>query len=286
MHCQLHALRRRQMAHSFSQASLMQMEHVFDRHIEKLLAAIDAQGRNPFDLKELLAYYTYDVMGELIFNADFGSQDAHDPNQLPPINNHIWLGCLYGMLPALLPYSMRLSPWIPLPWLQDKLVSRRALRDTTAAHVAAELARDKTVERQNILNRLVNARDPDTGAGLPDDAISSEAFAFLVAGSHTTSGSLTLLFYHLLHNPAVAEQLTEELALMMPLSDQEDRCKSIAPFSGLEQQLPYMNSCVREAFRVSPVFSMPLPRTIVESSGMEIDGYHVPQGVSYTSTWL
>ena len=264
----------------------MQIEHVFDRHIEKLLVAIDAQGPNSFDLKELVAYYTYDVMGELIFNADFGSQDAQNPNLLPPINNHIWLGCVYGMLPALLPYSMRLSPWIPLPWLQDKLVSRKALRDMTAAHVAAELARDKTVERQNILNRLVNATDPETGAGLTDDTISSEAFAFLVAGSHTTSGSLTLLFYHLLHNPVAAKQLTEELARFMPLGDQENRCGSIPAFSGLEQQLPYMTSCVREAFRVSPVFTMPLPRKIVEYGGMEIDGYHVPQGVSYTSMLL
>jgi cytochrome P450 len=249
---QLHALRRRQMAHSFSQASLQNLEPIFDRHISKLMDAIDSHGSDAFDLKELFGYYTYDVMGELIFNADFGSQEAQDPGLLPPINEHIWLGCLYGMLPALLPYSMRLSSWVPLPWLRDKLESRAALRKKTSEHVAAELARDKTVERQNILNCLVHAKDPETGESLTEDAISSEAFAFLVAGSHTTSGSLTLLFYHILHHAEAAKKLTEELANCLPPQQEAE----LPAFLGLEQQLPYMMACIREAFRVTPVFTM------------------------------
>ena len=266
------------MAHSFSVASLSKMEYTFDRHIKKLLNAIDTHGDRPFDLKELIAYYTYDVMGELIFNAEFGSQDARDPGQLPPINNHIWLGCFYGMLPSLLPYSMRWSPWIPIPWLQDKLKSRKALREKTSVHVDAELARDKSVERNNILNRLFHAKDSETGQGLTKDQISSEAFAFLVAGSHTTSGSLTLLFYHLLHNSSVAEKLTGELAEHMNPDNQTDG--DIPAFSGLEQQLQYATACIRESFRVSPVFTMPLPRVVMEPDGMEIAGVHVPQMVS------
>lgn len=253
------------------------MEHIFDCHIKKLLDAMDAFGDRPFDLKELIAYYTYDIMGELIFNADFGSQDAQDPAHLPPINNHIWLGCLYGMLPSLLPYSMHLSPWIPLPWLQDKLKSRRALREKTAIYVTAELEKGRAVERHNILNRLLHAKDPDTGEGLTTDQISSEAFAFLVAGSHTTSGSLTLLFYHILHNPTAAQRLTEELAQHPDFRDR--RSEDIFAFAGLEQQLPYANACIRESFRVSPVFTMPLPRAVMEPDGMIVAGHHVPHMV-------
>lgn len=255
------------------------MEHIFDRHIKDLLNAIDAYGDRPFDLKELIAYYTYDVMGELIFNADFGSQDARDPAQLPPINNHIWLGCFYGMLPSLLPYSMRLSPWIPLPWLQDKLKSRRALKEKTALYVTSELEKGRAVERHNILNRLLHAKDPETGEGLTEDQISSEAFAFLVAGSHTTSGSLTLLFYHILHNSTAAQKLTEELGQHTGLGTSVE--DDIPAFSGLEQQLPYANACIRESFRVSPVFTMPLPRTVKEPEGMFIAGHHIPQMVIF-----
>ncbi|KAI1628552.1 cytochrome P450 [Exophiala viscosa] len=275
---ELHAKRRRQMAHSFSVASLSQMESIFHRRINHLVDVIDSYGPRPFDLKELLAYYTYDLMGELIFNAEFGSMAAQDPDNLPPINEHIFLGCMYGMLPSLLPYSMQLAPHIPLPWLQDLLKSRKTLRDQTAKHVAEEFAKEKSEERHNILARLMEARDPETGEELTEAQISSEAFAFLVAGSHTTSGTLTLLFYHLLHNSVSAKNLTEELntSLQLPATGN----KPLPAYSRLEMQLPYATACIRENYRVTPVFTMPLPRAIIEPGGTVIDGHHVPQGAN------
>lgn len=258
------------------------MESIFDRRIDHLVRTMDSFGTAPFDLKELVGYYTYDLMGELIFNAEFGTMESQDPKNLPPINEHIFLGCMYGMLPSLLPYSMQLFPRIPLPWLQRLMAGRKKLRDQTAKHVAVELAKDKTEVRHNILSRLTQARDPETGEELTEAEISSEAFAFLVAGSHTTSGTLTLLFYHLLHNPSAAKKLTEELngsLLQMP-DPKQDRLPS---YSGLEMQLPYATACIRESYRMSPVFSMPLPRTICDPAGADVDAHHIPQGVSSLS---
>lgn len=266
------------MAHSFSLTSLAQMESIFDRHIHKLLTAIAQRCENePFDLKELIAYYTYDVMGELIFNADFGAQKKQDSAKLPPINEHIFLGCLYGMLPSLLPYSMALSKYIPWPWLQHLLRSRKKLRDQTALHVVQEMQREKQgiQKTQTILHRLIQATDPETGERLTEEQIDSEAFAFLVAGSHTTSGSLTLLFYHLLHNPSVMERLNKELQTTLNLL--HDKADAPLPaYAGLEAQLPYMTACIRESLRISPVFSMPLPRTVCDPDGAVINGVYVP----------
>ncbi|KAJ9641648.1 hypothetical protein H2204_002710 [Knufia peltigerae] len=279
---ELHAKRRRQMAHSFSTASLTQMESIFDRRINHLVRTMDSFGDTPFDLKEMMGYYTYDLMGELIFNAEFGTMQAQDPQNLPPINEHIFLGCMYGMLPSLLPYSMQLFPRIPLPWLQRLMAGRKKLRDQTTKHVAVELAKDKTEIRHNILSRLTHAKDPETGEELTEAEISSEAFAFLVAGSHTTSGTLTLLFYHLLHNPTAAEKLTDELKLngwLEEVPDPNKDDKSLS-YSGLEMQLPYATACIRESYRMSPVFSMPLPRVICDPAGTDIDGHHIPQGAN------
>ncbi|KIW16058.1 hypothetical protein PV08_06109 [Exophiala spinifera] len=282
---ELHAKRRRQMAHSFSIASLAQMESIFDRRINHLVRTMDSFGAAPFDLKELIGYYTYDLMGELIFNAEFGTMETQDPKGLPPINEHIFLGCIYGMLPSLLPYSMRLAPRVPLPWLQHLLAGRKKLRDQTATHVAVELAKDKTEVRHNILSRLTQATDPETGEGLTEAEISSEAFAFLVAGAHTTSGTLTLLLYHLLHNPTAAKKLTEELNSPLFLQSPDPRNDQSSPsYSGLEMQLPYATACIRESYRMSPVFTMPLPRTICDPLGADIDGHHIPQGANCSIT--
>jgi hypothetical protein len=39
-------------------------------------------------------------------------------------------------------------------------------------------------------------------------------------------------------------------------------------------------AAIREGFRMSPVFTMPLTRSIVLEEGMEVDGQHLPKGVS------
>ncbi|OAL36936.1 hypothetical protein AYO20_03705 [Fonsecaea nubica] len=274
----LHAKRRRQMAHSFSVASLAQMESIFNRHLNNLLNAIAAKGSEPFDLKNIVGFYAYDVMGELAFHTEFGSQDAQDPALLPPINEHIFLGCLFGLLPSLLPYSMKFANYVPLPWLQYLLKSRKSLRDRTSACVAREMAREKMSEKHSILTRLIRATDPETGERLSEMAVSSEAFAFLVAGAHTTSGTLTLLFYHLLHNKTATEKLTKEITECIPL--QNTAGDSLPAYAGLEAQLPYATACIRENFRMTPVFTMPLPRKVCDPEGAVIDGVYVPPGTN------
>lgn len=116
-------------------------------------------------------------VGELVFHDDFGSQESQDPKNLPPINEHVFLGCLYGTLPSLLPYSMQISSYLPIPWLQELLKSRRALRDKTSACLSREMSRAKTSEKHSILTRLIRAKDPETGEELPEVSVASEAFA-------------------------------------------------------------------------------------------------------------
>ena len=147
------------MAHSFSLASLTEMEPIFDRHIRQMLVAIESYGNQPFDMKDVVGYYAYDLMGELAFHADFATQTSQDPSQLPPINDHIFLGCMYGMLPSLLPWSMRIGNYLPIQALQNLLKSRRSLKERTATHVAMELRKEKNLDQHSLLTRLIDAKD-------------------------------------------------------------------------------------------------------------------------------
>jgi hypothetical protein len=128
---------------------------------------------------------------------------------------------------------------------------------------------------RTLLSHLIAAQDPETGEKLSAIDIGSEAFGILIAGSHTTAASLTLLLYHLLHNPDAFAKLSEELDAGLPHLP-----AGAYPYTGLENRLPYMMACVREGFRMSPVFTMPLTRAIVPPEGMVVDGEHLPQGVS------
>lgn len=255
------------------------MEAVFDRHAINLRTKLEkyADTGEVFDLKTVFAFYAHDVLGELAFSTQFNSQTQDDPAQLPPINDHIFLATLYGSLPSLLPYSMRWSRHLPIRWLQGLLRSRLKIRSTVSACVAKEMSeqKDHPDKNKNLLTQLIAAKDPETGVRLTEEDICSEAFGFLVAGTHTTSATLTLLFYHLLHSGDVYERLTEEIEQELPALDSS----AAHPYTGLENKLPFTMACIRENFRCTPVFTMPLTRTVTKAEGMEIDGEFIPCGV-------
>ena len=97
-----------------------------------------------------------------------------------------------------------------------------------------------------------------------------------VAGSHTTSGSITLLLSHLLDNPATMKAVVDELDRILPTLGEEESYG----YFGLEASLPFTQACVNESFRLSPVVSIPLSRKIAPAEGRMVDGHHLPAGVS------
>ncbi|KAH0526946.1 hypothetical protein TsFJ059_010211 [Trichoderma semiorbis] len=275
---EFHKMRRRQMSHSFSMATLLKFEGRFGKHLHRLFSNIEQQPEGQvFDLKESVARYAYDVISDLAFEKDLNTQGNPEANELPPIPDHILIGTMYGMVESLLPYSIRIGNKLPIPSLQKLLQSRKLLSQKASEYVNSAIEDHKAGEKETLLDNLLEAKDPSTGAPLTPAEVSSEAFAFLVAGAHTTSATLGLLFYHLLHNRYAAEKLTEELNANVPLYN--DGGKEIS-YSGLESKLPYTMACIKESFRITPVFTMPLPRLVTDPNGVDINGFHIPQGTA------
>lgn len=52
------------------------------------------------------------------------------------------------------------------------------------------------------------------------------------------------------------------------------------PITGLEASLRYTMACVRENFRLNPVFTMPLWRRVGYPTGVDIGEHHIPHDVS------
>jgi len=125
-------------------------------------------------------------------------------------------------------------------------------------------------KRTDLLARLIEAKDPQTGQTLDVVDIQTEAFGFIVAGSHTTATTMTLLFFHLLHSPRAMEKLVEELVASDPGT-------KISSMEGMSENL-YFQACIKENLRYTPVFVMPLPRRVPEG-GREIAGDQIPGGV-------
>lgn len=50
-------------------------------------------------------------------------------------------------------------------------------------------------------------------------------------------------------------------------------------FAEVETSLPYLRQCIKENFRITPVFTMPLARRVLAHEGVTIAGEHIPVGV-------
>jgi benzoate 4-monooxygenase len=168
------------MAHAFSLQSIKEMEPLIDKHVKLLRENLDqaADSGVVVDLKELIAYYVLDVLGDLAFSQSFDSQKIKDENKLPPINDHIYLACLLGQMPELLPYLKKICAYTPLPWFQRLFAARRKLVELTANCVRRRLD-EKSAGRKDLLSCLIDAVDPDTGARLTELDINTEAFAMV-----------------------------------------------------------------------------------------------------------
>lgn len=137
--------------------------------------------------------------------------------------------------------------------------------------VNARIASDS--QRQDLLGKLLEEFKSGTdNKGRPFDIVDvqTEAFGFIIAGSHTTAASTTLLLWHLLHTPEALSKLVEEI-------DNVGADNAKEGVFGVSQltALPYLQACVSEGYRINPVFVMPLLRTI-PNGGRAISGQYLP----------
>ena len=50
----------------------------------------------------------------------------------------------------------------------------------------------------------------------------------------------------------------------------------------VEASLPFLRKCVKENFRDTPVFTMPLARRVLTPEGVTIGGEYIPFGVGFS----
>ncbi|OLN96818.1 Pisatin demethylase 5 [Colletotrichum chlorophyti] len=281
---ELHTIRRRHMAHSFSISSVKGMEQYLDENIRILREKISDLAREgkAFDLKKLLQCYTVDVLGELAFSRSFRVQISDDESLIPPVVPHTLLGSTTGAWPAMTKTLKKWLPKVPHEGLQSLFKGRARCANLAAECVQRRLREVEQeghgkVGRKDILTNLILARDPDTGERIARVDLEAEAFGMIIAGTHTTSATTSLLFYHLLHNPDCLRKCVREVDQNLPPLHDGKEAYSITE---IENSLPFLRSCVRENFRLTPVFTMPLARRVTAPEGISIAGQHIPQGTS------
>lgn len=147
-----------------------------------------------FDLKDMISYYVLDILGEVAFGHPFDAQTQHGSPHLPAIEDHLLLSGVIGELPFQ-HLNKLLARYSPIPWMRRLVKSRNALKLTCAECVEEKISHLHA--RADLLQSLVYAKDPATGAKLTEEEINSEAFAMLlVTLPYPFSLFLFFLFSH------------------------------------------------------------------------------------------
>ncbi|CAF1473013.1 unnamed protein product, partial [Rotaria sordida] len=63
----------------------------------------------------------------------------------------------------------------------------------------------------DLLNRMINGKESETGQQLSDENIHCQMLTFLIAGYVTTSGLLSFTMYYLLKNPQTLQKAQAEV---------------------------------------------------------------------------
>ncbi|PHH89475.1 hypothetical protein CDD83_5995 [Cordyceps sp. RAO-2017] len=114
---------------------------------------------------------------------------------------------------------------------------------SNTAKTLLEERRKHPSDKKDLLNAMINGKDPKTGEQLSDDTIIYNMITFLIAGHETTSGLLSFLFFELLQNPEVLRRAVEEVDSVIG--------KEPVTVDHLGQ-LPYIEACLRETLRLWP----------------------------------
>ena len=140
------------------------------------------------------------------------------------------------------------------------------------------------VKRDDLLSMFLKAKS-DRPEFFHDGRVLTMAVSMAFAGSETTGISLSAVFYYLLKNPTCYSALVHELETAVAEGAIEDRPSGLITWSE-SQKLPYLDACVKEAFRLHPAAGLPLERIVPQPSA-EICGVDVPGGtIVGCSAWV
>ena len=171
------------------------------------------------------------IVGRTLFGTDLGGDTARFHRLMNLSIGHID----HRFSPASLPER------VPTP-RNRRFLAAKAQIDAWIMAIVRERHRKTGESHQDLLQLLLDARDPDTGQGMSDRQLVDELLTLMAAGYETTAAALSWALALLAHNPGARESLESEAKLL-----------NGAP-PGFEDltKIPLARGCFEETLRLYP----------------------------------
>lgn len=263
-----HRRMRRQLAHAFSDAALIEQESVVVDYLDLLISRLTERVGTEINMVSWFNFTTFDIIGDLAFSDPFDSlasngyhpwvlsifEGIRSASQRRLLHNYPILFRLIELLPA------SISPVGALAILRNNAGSKVTAR--------MEKGEDGGKGRRDFLSYMMR-KTRDGKAGMSEGEIRNSTPTVVIAGSETTATALSGLMFYLKQYPDTYDKLVNEIRTSFT-SESEITMQSTA-------KLEYLQACLQEILRVYP----PVPETPSRlSPGAEVDGEYMPKDVS------
>ncbi|KAL2150645.1 hypothetical protein VTH82DRAFT_7208 [Thermothelomyces myriococcoides] len=285
---------------AFTMSALVQYEPFVDNTTKLFLKQTERlyiDKSEPCDFTRWLQFYAFDVIGEITYSKRHGFIERNE--DVDGIVDYLTKLFLYvapvGQIPILdrfflkNPIYLKLSEWglldatFPVAKFARARMAER-LPELENGEPVLPTSEKPAVKSPDLLSKFLAAREarPDF---MTDTLVQTMAVSMAFAGSETTAISLSAVFYFLLKNPAALERLRREIDDAARAGRFSDYETGIVTWQE-SQTLPYLDMCIKEAFRLHPAPGLPMER-VVPRGGIEIAGRRVEAGtIVGCSAWV
>lgn len=280
-----HAFRRRILDFAFSDASMRSAEKFIIQNIDTFCGVLGPGGDNKGswsearDMSKYCTYFTYDVMGDLIFGKRFDCMTSPENRYVPKlITDSSWL--LYWV--SHLPLQFIVRRMICSHAIMSKIGGEIAKAEHAFVAYASSCVKDRVAkeretgknDRRDMMHYILDAKDPETGQPFTDQDLDAESSLLIAAGADTTSSVLAAAFFYL-----TLPSTHDVLIHLQRQLRHEFRDIAQITWSAIQTN-QYLRAVIEETLRMAPVVPSELPRTILREPGLEIAGHFIPAGTT------
>ncbi|PGH10575.1 hypothetical protein AJ79_05397 [Helicocarpus griseus UAMH5409] len=251
-----HARRRRAWDQGFSTKALHTYEPMVAELTEQLLRIIGEKSKQPFNITKWIEYYTFEVMGNLTFGKPFhmltGGKEAYF---LKVIRSDM----------DLIGYLLHL-PWLSQLLLRIPLLNRNHINFWKWIENEFEERISRGLKQPDVFSWLHKAYLQ--GPQLTADTLKlhGDGYLVIVAGSDTTSSTITHLLFYLACNPHLTAQLQRQLDKLPRVDDENLR------------SIEFLDACIHETLRLCPAVPAGLQR-VIPKEGIMVGNRYIPGDV-------
>ncbi|KAJ0122747.1 isotrichodermin c-15 hydroxylase [Diaporthe amygdali] len=260
-----HSRHRKILSQGFSDASLKAQEPMVVGYATLLIQRLRerASKGEVIDMWAWFNYYTFDIIGDLVFGESFGCVDQGQ--------FHPWISFIFSNLTNMM-YAQMITTMGYLGSFIQALVPERVMAQAIAHAQSTRDKVDRRLARKDVRPDLISGMMHRIGAegGISREELYADAQIMIMAGSETSATLLAVAVYHLLRNPGALARLQSEIRGAFAGEEAELAFAAVS-------KLPYLRAVIDESLRIHP----PLPagiNRVVPEGGAVIDGHFVPEG--------